>query len=249
VDHIGGSSLALVCLLTYIYAPCHCSYCLLLTLFHPVLAASCLPVARAPQDSVDTATAERVFQFFTEQALGNGMFLTNWLDDNEYGMFLRPARSLPTGEKTRPVGGRDGKDGPWYYPNGPSQPRQLWLQYVFDVFILPYGRMLMRSLTKFGTTLLERRRLFLVLDIDQTLLHCSKNVTNVAPPDICTIEGIPYRIQLRPGVCNFLRQVAKRYVFAFLTMGNTAYAEAIKEYVHCVLQHSEQFAMCLRCCS
>jgi hypothetical protein len=214
-----------------------------------VLNRLCTLHAHLQQESVDPATAERVFDFFTEPAMGNGMFLTNWLDDVDYGLFLRPARALPTGEKVRLVGGRDGKDGPWFYPHGPSQPRQLWLLFVFDAYILPYGRMLMRSLTKFGATLLERKRLFLVLDIDQTLLHCSKDIAGVAPSDVCVIESVPYHIQLRPGVCNFLKQIAKRYVFSFLTMGNPAYAEAIKEYASRLTPHDHHFLLLLALCS
>ncbi|KAI9321216.1 hypothetical protein BX666DRAFT_1899793 [Dichotomocladium elegans] len=91
--------------------------------------------------------------------------------------------------------------------------------------------------------LLHERKLSLILDLDQTVVHATwdptvgdwmndeNNANHPATKDIrkFTLPGssLVYYIKLRPGLSEFLEQVSKHYEFHIYTMGTRHYAEAV----------------------
>lgn len=76
-----------------------------------------------------------------------------------------------------------------------------------------------------------QRKLILVLDLDQTILH---TVCNASPPRGAvgfTIDGCRYCVKLRPNLGHMLERVSKLYEIHVYTMGTRAYAEKIVEAV------------------
>ncbi|KAI7853872.1 hypothetical protein BDC45DRAFT_510322 [Circinella umbellata] len=91
--------------------------------------------------------------------------------------------------------------------------------------------------------LLEDRKLSLILDLDQTVVHATwdptvgdwmrdeNNTNHPATRDIrkFTLPGssLMYYIKLRPGLSEFLRKVSEKYELHIYTMGTRHYAEAV----------------------
>ncbi|CDS11612.1 hypothetical protein LRAMOSA03875 [Lichtheimia ramosa] len=91
--------------------------------------------------------------------------------------------------------------------------------------------------------LMEERKLSLILDLDQTVVHATwdptvgewmkdeNNANHPATKDIrkFTLPGssLMYYIKLRPGLSEFLEQVSKLYELHIYTMGTRHYAEAV----------------------
>lgn len=70
----------------------------------------------------------------------------------------------------------------------------------------------------------------LVLDLDETLVHCS--FCPMDHYDYCIsiiIEGVPYEVyvQKRPGVCEFLEEVQKKFIVVIFTASLSHYANPI----------------------
>lgn len=100
--------------------------------------------------------------------------------------------------------------------------------------------------------LLDSRRLSLVVDLDQTVIHASveptigewqndpSNPNHEALKDVCKfqlLDDIPsrsgtwYYIKLRPGLKNFLQTMSDYYEMHIYTMGTRAYAENIAKII------------------
>ncbi|KAI8880547.1 hypothetical protein K501DRAFT_224695 [Backusella circina FSU 941] len=83
--------------------------------------------------------------------------------------------------------------------------------------------------------LLKNRKLSLILDLDQTLLHASCDPVYHMDDDIrqFTLEGSPilYYIKLRPGLSDFLREIEPLYELHIYTMGTRAYAESVAQLI------------------
>ncbi|KAI8382261.1 HAD-like domain-containing protein [Blakeslea trispora] len=86
--------------------------------------------------------------------------------------------------------------------------------------------------------LLKARKLSLILDLDQTILHAScdhkenhaqeeADIQFVLPENSNTI----YHVKLRPGLEHFLKEVDKLYELHIYTMGTRDYAEAIAKEI------------------
>ncbi|KAI8137845.1 hypothetical protein BJV82DRAFT_633442 [Fennellomyces sp. T-0311] len=91
--------------------------------------------------------------------------------------------------------------------------------------------------------LLEHRKLSLILDLDQTVVHATwdptvgdwmndeNNTNHPATKDIrrFTLPGssLMYYIKLRPGLSEFLKQVSELYELHIYTMGTRHYADAV----------------------
>ncbi|GAB5593195.1 CTD phosphatase Fcp1 [Umbelopsis nana] len=94
-----------------------------------------------------------------------------------------------------------------------------------------------------ASRLLETRRLSLIVDLDQTIIHAAfdptvgewmkdeNNANHPATRDIrqFVLPGSPlvYYIKLRPKLQEFLREVTKQYELHIYTMGTRNYAEAV----------------------
>ncbi|KAI8098007.1 uncharacterized protein B0P05DRAFT_522944 [Gilbertella persicaria] len=85
--------------------------------------------------------------------------------------------------------------------------------------------------------LLQSRKLSLILDLDQTILHASwdQNLTKYKDADIRQFvlpkSDIVYYIKLRPGLEQFLKQVDELYELHIYTMGTRDYAEAVAKEI------------------
>ena len=91
--------------------------------------------------------------------------------------------------------------------------------------------------------LLKARKLSLLLDLDQTLVHATVDPSvqvwldtlKEAPIDIhsFTLPGIPNRhyIKLRPGTADFLEEMNKIYEMHIYTHGSRNYAEAVAKAI------------------
>ncbi|KAK4498245.1 hypothetical protein PRZ48_010902 [Zasmidium cellare] len=100
--------------------------------------------------------------------------------------------------------------------------------------------------------LLDSRRLSLVVDLDQTIIHASveptigewqndpSNPNHEAVKDVCKFQlvddlpgrpGTWYYIKLRPGLREFLKTMSQYYEMHIYTMGTRAYAENIAKIV------------------
>ncbi|GAA5811799.1 hypothetical protein MFLAVUS_005244 [Mucor flavus] len=91
--------------------------------------------------------------------------------------------------------------------------------------------------------LLDQRKLSLIVDLDQTILHATwepsiadwvkerkeSNSDSVKDIKQFTLDGSPliYSIKLRPGLSDFLKDMSKKYEMHIYTMGTRSYAEAV----------------------
>ncbi|KAI8641304.1 hypothetical protein BD408DRAFT_483510 [Parasitella parasitica] len=89
--------------------------------------------------------------------------------------------------------------------------------------------------------LLKARKLSLIVDLDQTILHAAwephiaewvdkhKQQGDSRAKDMSTftLDGSKYTIKLRPGTIKFLKEMSKLYEMHVYTMGTRAYAKAI----------------------
>lgn len=108
--------------------------------------------------------------------------------------------------------------------------------------------------------LLERRKLSLVLDIDNTLLECTKQ----EPPHeglsddvlrINLLDAAPHWIKMRPGLRNFLSQAAPLFEMHLYTNGTREYGTSLSfilstcislnSYYHRCTQKPERWLDCL----
>ncbi|KAI9831183.1 MAG: Carboxy-terminal domain (CTD) phosphatase [Phylliscum demangeonii] len=100
--------------------------------------------------------------------------------------------------------------------------------------------------------LLKSKKLSLVVDLDQTIIHATvdptvaewqqdpQNPNHGAVKSVCAFQltddgpgarGCWYYIKLRPGLADFLEQVSKLYELHIYTMGTRAYAQSIAAIV------------------
>ncbi|CAO3622242.1 unnamed protein product [Mucor fragilis] len=89
--------------------------------------------------------------------------------------------------------------------------------------------------------LLRARKLSLIVDLDQTILHAAwephiaewvdshkeKRDSRARDMSTFTLDGSKYTIKLRPGTVQFLKDMSKLYEMHVYTMGTRAYAKAV----------------------
>ncbi|GAN04908.1 conserved hypothetical protein [Mucor ambiguus] len=89
--------------------------------------------------------------------------------------------------------------------------------------------------------LLKARKLSLIVDLDQTILHAAwephiaewvdnhkeKRDSRAKDMSTFTLDGSKYTIKLRPGTIQFLKDMSKLYEMHVYTMGTRAYAKAV----------------------
>jgi len=90
-----------------------------------------------------------------------------------------------------------------------------------------------------GATLLESKKLFLVLDLDHTLVH-TENAETLEQFNNCNADTTPdvykwprrgtnFYIKLRPKCREFIQELSSKFIIGFYTQGETAYAKKIQE--------------------
>jgi RNA polymerase II subunit A-like phosphatase len=77
------------------------------------------------------------------------------------------------------------------------------------------------------TNLRKERKLVLVLDLDQTVLHTTISNDFKEDVDNFVLGGVTYNVKLRPNIHQFLSSIYKLYEIHVYTMGVQAYAEKI----------------------
>lgn len=80
---------------------------------------------------------------------------------------------------------------------------------------------------------LGRRKLYLVLDLDETLLHTQKikEVGAVRRGTPIHLRGEVFDVMLRPGLEGFLSAASQDYVIHMYTMGDEAYVKAVLDLI------------------
>ena len=75
---------------------------------------------------------------------------------------------------------------------------------------------------------LHNHRLYLVLDLDETLVYSQRMPDPTAPPAGTQIwvRGQPFDMVIRPGLQHFLQMVASKYIVFLYTMGDADYTQA-----------------------
>ena len=75
---------------------------------------------------------------------------------------------------------------------------------------------------------LHRQKLYLVLDLDETLVYSQRMEPGAAPKGTqISVRGIAFDCIMRPGLPHFLRQVHQNYVVFLYTMGDEDYTNAV----------------------
>lgn len=79
-----------------------------------------------------------------------------------------------------------------------------------------------------ATNKLRHRKLYLVLDLDETLVYTQRLAPDASPVgSIIYVRGQPFDVVLRPGLKQFLQVAAESYVIFLYTMGDEEYTRAV----------------------
>lgn len=79
---------------------------------------------------------------------------------------------------------------------------------------------------------LHRRQLYLVLDLDETLVYSSKVKAGAAlKGNRVFVSGNAYDVVQRPGLQEFLATMREHYVMFLYTMGDEEYTQAVLEII------------------
>ncbi|KAF2580250.1 hypothetical protein F2Q68_00003187 [Brassica cretica] len=102
---------------------------------------------------------------------------------------------------------------------------------------------LTKRLETLSSSLGEKKRLHLVLDLDHTLLHAEKvyrlteaekyliGEAGTTRDDLWKLKSSDFLVKLRPHLRDFLREANKMFTMHVYTMGTRSYAEAILEVI------------------
>ena len=75
---------------------------------------------------------------------------------------------------------------------------------------------------------LNARKLYLVLDLDETLVYAHKLEPGASPVGtLIHVRGTPYDLVKRPGLKFFMEMAHKNFVVSLYTMGDADYAQAV----------------------
>jgi hypothetical protein len=79
---------------------------------------------------------------------------------------------------------------------------------------------------------LRHRKLYLVLDLDETLVYSQRMDPAASPRGtrIC-VRGSPFDMVPRPGLANFLQVTAQNFVIYLYTMGDEEYTRAVLDVI------------------
>ena len=79
---------------------------------------------------------------------------------------------------------------------------------------------------------LQARKLYLVLDLDETLVYAHKLEPGASPVgSLIHVRGTPYDLVPRPGLKYFLEMARKNFVVSLYTMGDADYAKAVMRVI------------------
>lgn len=85
--------------------------------------------------------------------------------------------------------------------------------------------------------LLDQKKLSLILDLDQTIVHasCDQRISQWQNSDIRQFNlprsPLVYYIKLRPGLVEFLKEIEELYELHIYTMGTKDYAKAVAKEI------------------
>ena len=79
---------------------------------------------------------------------------------------------------------------------------------------------------------LRRKKLYLVLDLDETLVYSQRMAPGVKPKGTqISVRGSPFDCVTRPGLSHFLKQAHQNFVVFLYTMGDQEYTEAVLKVI------------------
>ena len=79
---------------------------------------------------------------------------------------------------------------------------------------------------------LHHRKLYLVLDLDETLVFSQRLEPGAAPVGTqITVRGQPFDVVLRPGLKFFLNSAQKNFIIFLYTMGDAEYTRAVLDVI------------------
>ncbi|KAL8509206.1 hypothetical protein ACS0TY_016402 [Phlomoides rotata] len=117
--------------------------------------------------------------------------------------------------------------------DGDGDASRVSLRYLHENFRISNGDLL-RLRASYSKILLRRKKLFLVLDLDHTLLHsciydlikpCEEEYFKEAvPDDLIRMDHLKLMTKLRPFVRTFLKEASDLFQLCIYTMGNRWYA-------------------------
>lgn len=97
-----------------------------------------------------------------------------------------------------------------------------------DHFDLAYGTLLPAD----AENKLHHRKLYLVLDLDETLVYAHRmGPDETAVGTVVQVRGTPYDVVPRPGLKFFLNMAYKNFVIYLYTMGDADYAHAVLKVI------------------
>ena len=79
---------------------------------------------------------------------------------------------------------------------------------------------------------LRRKKLYLVLDLDETLVYSQRMAPGAKPKGTqISVRGSPFDCVTRPGLSHFLKQAHQNFVVFLYTMGDQEYTEAVLKVI------------------
>ena len=96
------------------------------------------------------------------------------------------------------------------------------------LFDLAYGSLLPAD----AENKLHHRKLYLVLDLDETLVYAHRLAPDETPVGtLIHVRGTPYDVVPRPGLKFFLNMALKNFIIYLYTMGDSDYAHAVLKVI------------------
>ena len=96
------------------------------------------------------------------------------------------------------------------------------------LFDLAYGSLLPAD----AENKLHHRKLYLVLDLDETLVYAHRLAPDETPVGtLIHVRGTPYDVVPRPGLKFFLNMAFKNFIIYLYTMGDSDYAHAVLKVI------------------
>ena len=78
----------------------------------------------------------------------------------------------------------------------------------------------------------DSEKLYLVLDLDETLVYSQRMAPGVKPKGTqISVRGSPFDCVTRPGLSHFLKQAHQNFVVFLYTMGDQEYTEAVLKVI------------------
>eukprot|EP00906_Rhabdomonas_costata_P029947 RCo042300 len=103
-----------------------------------------------------------------------------------------------------------------------------------------YSENELREFHRDQTRLHSARKIYLVLDIDHTLLHCTRNKDNAVDAPSFTIADEEWFFHFRPGLLEFLLEMQQYFELLLYTFSTRPYAEQLANAILALVPEGRQ---------